>query len=95
MSVTVNSVSSTAMTLTVNYGALPCTTSAPTVTASPTGVSTRYGSSVQFSVTVKNNSTSGCAPETFNLAGVVPTGWSKAFANGALTVGPDSRRRHQ
>ena len=80
------------MTLTVNYGALPCTTSAPTVTASATGVSTRYCSRLVLRDRQEQQH-SGCAPETLT-SGVVPTGWSKAFASGTLTVGPGSRRKH-
>jgi M6 family metalloprotease-like protein len=88
VSVTVNGVTAGAMTVTVNYGAMPCTQLAPTVTASPTSVATEYGSSTRFVVTVKNNSSSGCGPETFNLAATAPSGWSKSFTAGALTVSP-------
>ncbi len=88
VSVTVNGVTVGAMTVTVNYGAVPCARSAPTVTASPTTVATEYGSSTRFVVTVKNNSSTGCAPETFDLAATAPSGWSKTFAAGALTVSP-------
>jgi M6 family metalloprotease-like protein len=86
--ITVNSVTAGAMTVTVNYGALPCTQSAPTVTASPTSVATEYGSSTRFVVTVRNNSASGCAPETFSLAATAPGSWSQSFATNALTVSP-------
>jgi hypothetical protein len=84
----VNSVTAGAMTVTVNYGGVTCTQAAPTLTASPTSVATEYGSSSRFIVTVKNNSSSGCAAETFNFSASVPTGWSKSFAANALAVSP-------
>jgi M6 family metalloprotease-like protein len=88
VSVTVNSVTAGAMTVTVNYGGVICTAAAPTVTASPTSVATAYGSSTRFTITVKNNSSSGCATETFNLSATAPTGWSKTSGTSALAVGP-------
>jgi hypothetical protein len=88
VSVTVNSVTTGAMTVTVNYGGVTCTTAAPTITASPTGVATAYGSTAQFNVTVKNNSSSGCASETISLGSTVPSGWSGNFGASSLTVAP-------
>jgi M6 family metalloprotease-like protein len=88
VSVTVTGVTATSLTVSVNYGALPCVQSAPTLTASPTATSTEYGSSALFNVSVKNNSSSGCSAETINLAATVPSGWSKNFAASALSVAP-------
>ena len=76
------------MTVTVNYGGVTCSAAAPTITASPTGVATEYGSTAQFNVSVKNNSSSGCASETFSLGAAAPTGWTKAFGTSAFTVSP-------
>jgi M6 family metalloprotease-like protein len=88
VSVTVNSVTATAMTVTVNYGGVTCNVAAPTIVTSPTSVATAYGSSTQFNVSVKNNSSAGCAAETVNLSSVVPSGWSSKFGNGSLTISP-------
>jgi len=88
VSVTVNSVTPGAMTVTVNYGALPCVASAPTVTASPTGTATEYGGTATFNVSVTNNSTSACPAETISLAATAPSGWSKHFAASQLTLAP-------
>jgi M6 family metalloprotease-like protein len=88
VNVTVTGVSPAALTVAVNYGALPCVKSAPTLTASPTATATEYGSSALFTVAVKNNSSSGCATETVNLSATVPTGWSKNLAASALAVAP-------
>jgi len=88
VSVTVNSVTTGAMTVTVNYTGVTCSPAAPAVTAAPTSVATEYGATTNFTVTVKNNSSSGCAAETFNLSAAVPSGWSQAFGSGSLTVSP-------
>jgi M6 family metalloprotease-like protein len=88
VSVTVNSVTPGALTVTVNYGAMPCAQAAPSVTVSPTSVAAEYGTSTAFTVAVKNNSTTGCVAETFNLSAAVPGGWTKTIANSTLFVYP-------
>jgi hypothetical protein len=88
VAVTVTGVTPTAMTVAVNYGAIPCVTAAPTITASPTGTSTEYGSTARFNVTVKNNDGSSCASQAFALGATAPTGWTKAFGASSLNVAP-------
>ncbi len=68
LTLTVNSVTSTGMTVTVNYGAKTCVPSEPTVTLSPTATSAEQGKSTQLAVTVRNNSTAECGNEVFALA---------------------------
>jgi M6 family metalloprotease-like protein/uncharacterized repeat protein (TIGR02543 family) len=88
LSVTVNSVTAGAMTVSVNYGGVTCTAAAPTVSVSPTSASLDYGGKASLTVTVKNNSSSGCATESFPLAASVPSGWSASFASSSLSVSP-------
>jgi len=88
LSVTVNGVTASAMTVTVNYGGVICTSAAPTVSVSPASASLDYGSSANLTVTVKNNSSSGCATESYALVATAPSGWNAAFASGSLTVSP-------
>ena len=88
VSVTVSGVTPTATTVTVNYSGVTCASAPPTVTASPTSVATEYGSSANFTVAVKNNSSAGCAADTFRLTSTVPNGWSTAFGSETLTVSP-------
>jgi uncharacterized repeat protein (TIGR02543 family) len=76
------------MTVSVNYGGVTCTTAAPTVAVSPTSASLDVGGKASLTVSVKNNSSSGCATENFPLAAVVPSGWSATFANASLSVSP-------
>jgi M6 family metalloprotease-like protein len=88
VSVTVASVTPAAMTVQVNYGAVPCVTAAPTVTASPTGASTEYGSTARFNVSVKNNDSSSCSSKTFALGATGPSDWSKTLGTSSFTLAP-------
>ena len=88
VSVTVTGVTPSALTVAVNYGAVPCVAGAPTVTASPTGTSTEYGSNATFNVTVKNNDSGSCASQAVTLGATAPSGWSQAFGSGSFTLAP-------
>ncbi len=88
---TLNAVSATATTVTVNYAGVTCTTAAPTVTAAPAAVSSEYGAAAQFTVTVRNNSSTGCPSETFNLAATTPSGWTSSFGSTALSLVPGAQ----
>jgi len=88
VSVLVNSVTPGAMTVTVNYGALPCVAATPEVTLAPTGVATEFGTAAGFTVTVRNTSSSGCAAETFALDATVPTGWTRSFGAASIALAP-------
>jgi M6 family metalloprotease-like protein len=88
VSVTVTGVTPSALTVAVNYGAVPCVAAAPTVTASPTGTSTEYGSNATFNVSVKNNDSGSCASQVVTLSATAPSGWSQAFGNGSFTLAP-------
>jgi len=88
VNVTVTGVSPTALTVAVNYGALPCVQAVPTVTASPTGTSVEYGMTATFNVSVKNNDSSSCSSQSITLAATAPSGWSKAFGTGSFALAP-------
>jgi hypothetical protein len=88
VSVTVTGVTPAALTVAVNYGAVPCVAAAPTITASPTGTSTEYGSAARFNVSVKNNDSGSCASQTIALGATAPSGWSKAFGTSSFNLAP-------
>ena len=88
VSVSVTGVTLTALTVAVNYGALPCLQAAPTVTASPTSTATEYGSIATFNVSVKNNDSSACAPQTITLGATAPGEWSTTFGTGSFALIP-------
>ena len=88
LSLSVSSATSSGLTLTVNYGAIPCTSSAPAVTVSPLNPSIYPGQSASYSVSVTNNDSSGCSASTINLASSQPSGWTTSFSSPSLTLSP-------
>lgn len=88
LSLQVNSATADSLTVTVNYGALPCTLANPAVAISPTTASTNHGTSKSFAVTVSNNSSSGCSSSVFNMTASVPATWSSSFTPNVLTIAP-------
>ncbi len=88
LAVHVDGITPSSMTVTVTYGAPVCSAAAPTVSVSPAVASTGAGTQLSGTVTVRNNSSSACANETYNLSSTVPSGWSATTANAALTIAP-------
>ena len=88
VAVRVDGVTPSSLTVTVTYGAPVCSTAAPTVSVSPAVASSGAGSQLNGTVTVRNNSSSACANETFNLSSSVPSGWSATTTSGSLTIAP-------
>jgi M6 family metalloprotease-like protein len=88
LAIRVDDITPAAMTVTVTYGAPVCSRAAPTVSVSPAVASTGAGSQLSGTVTVRNNSSSACASETFNLTSATPAGWTASSANASLTIAP-------
>lgn len=88
LSITVQSATSTALTVAVNYGTTPCTQSNPTVSMSPANPSVYAGSGVNYTVTVTSNDSAGCTPRTFNLSSTQPLGWSNSISTTFVTLNP-------
>ncbi len=88
VSITVQSATASGLTVSVNYGAAPCTHASPTVSMSPADPSLSPGASVQYTVSVTNNDASGCAANSFSLVSTQPSGWFGSFSAGALTLNP-------
>lgn len=65
--------------------ATTCTRNAPTVSLSavPSAVA---GSGVNVTVTITNRDSGACDASSFNLAGVVPSGWSSSFSASTLSI---------
>lgn len=76
------------LNLAVNYGAAPCVTAAPTVSLAPANPGVQAGGTVQYTVTVTNNDSAGCAPATFALSTLLPGAWVSTFSQSALTLSP-------
>jgi len=88
LSLSVVSVTTSGLTVSVSYGATPCTPSTPTVTLTPLNPSTQPGNSVGYNASVKNNDSAGCSSSTFTLSSSQPYGWATNFSTTALNLGP-------
>jgi M6 family metalloprotease-like protein len=87
LSIAVDSASSNALNVRVDYGPLPCTEGSPTIDISPLNPSAYPGDGVTYTISVTNNDTAQCSPRTFNLSSLVP-GWTTSFSEGSLTIAP-------
>jgi M6 family metalloprotease-like protein len=88
VSLYVQDAASSALSVQVNYGAVPCTTANPSVTVAPANPSVPAGNSVQYTVTVSNQDSAGCSPATFSLSSALPSGWASSLSSIALTISP-------
>lgn len=88
LSLSILGATSAGLTVSVNYGAVPCTSSAPTVNLSPLNPSIYPGQSASYSVSVTDNDSSGCAASTIDLASSQPSGWTTSFSSSSLTLSP-------
>lgn len=88
LSISVLSATATGLTVSVNYGAMPCVRGNPNVTMSPANPSVSAGSNVNYTVAVANNDSSGCSAGTFSLASTQPSGWLGTFSAPSLTFEP-------
>jgi M6 family metalloprotease-like protein len=88
LSLSVTSTTPTALTLNVNYGAVPCTQSNPTVSLSPPDPSIYPGNSTTYTVSVTDNDSSGCSASTYTLSSSQPAGWSTSFSTSSVTLNP-------
>ena len=92
VTIATTSLSSTGATVQVNFGSggsMTCTSANPSVSISP--LQSAYvisGASVNFTATVKDNDSSGCAAATFNLGDTIPYGWSGVWSTSALSLTP-------
>ena len=72
----------------VNVGAAQttCTRAAPVLTLAGPTAAVAAGSTNNYTLTVSNKDSGGCAATTFSLARSVPTGWSGALGASSLTL---------
>jgi M6 family metalloprotease-like protein len=88
VSITVQAATASSLTVSVNYGATPCTASSPSVDVSPLDPSIYPGQSASYSALVTNNDSSGCSSSTINLASSEPSGWATSFSVPSVTLSP-------
>ena len=88
LSIAVGPASSSALTITVDFGPEPCNEADPAVSATPSNPSVDAGSSVDYTVSVTNNDSSACAPGSLSLSSLEPAGWVGTFSSSVLTLEP-------
>jgi M6 family metalloprotease-like protein/uncharacterized repeat protein (TIGR01451 family) len=87
VSISVDSVTSTALNASVNYGILPCVEGIPTVAISPQDPSAYPGDNVTYAVAVTSNDSSSCGSRTFNLSSLAPN-WATNFSQDSVVLSP-------
>jgi M6 family metalloprotease-like protein len=88
VSITAGTAIPSGLSVTVAYGPLSCVYRLPTVTISPSNPSALPGQTVNYTVSVKNNDSAGCAAGVFTLDSTDPAGWPTGFSSNPLTVSP-------
>lgn len=88
VSLRVESATSNGLTVSVNYGPVPCVRADPALGISPASASLYPGSSVGFQVTLTNRDTGPCPSSVFSLASSGPAGWGTSFSVASLTLAP-------
>ncbi len=72
----------------VSFSGPECVKADPTVTVSPLSQSGNPGSTKNYTVTVKNNNSSVCPSNQYNLSGSVPSGWLSSSSPSVLNLSP-------
>ena len=88
VSLRIESATSTALTVSVNYGPVPCVRAAPALSISPASAGVQPGASVTYQVTLRNQDSGPCPSSVFSLASNGPAGWGTAFSASTLTLAP-------
>ena len=65
--------------LRVSFNAAACVTAAPAMSMSPSTMSGAAGATLNYSLTVTNKNSSGCAASPYTFAAATPSGWSASF----------------
>jgi len=89
ITITPTAVSNTGATVQVSFQSAVCTLANPNVGVSP--LQSAYVVSqtpVAFTITVKDNDSSSCAPTTFNLSSGIPSGWTALWSTSGLALSP-------
>lgn len=80
-----------ALSVNLTYGSLPCVRANPTLTLSPANPTGYAGSNVSYAMSITNNDSAGCANSTFSIGSTLPSGWTTAFGQTAVTLMPGQK----
>jgi len=75
--------------VTINGNGSACAASNPSISVSPP--QSQYvtsGTAVSFTVSVRDNDSSSCAPASFNLGDALPSGWAGTWSTTVLSLSP-------
>jgi len=88
LSLSVQSATSSGLTVSVNYGTAPCAHANPSMTITPLDPSIYPGNSASYAISVTNNDAAACTSSTFNLGSSQPSGWPTSFSPSVVTLSP-------
>ena len=90
LSISVQSATTSGLTVTVNYptSTPTCTAGTPTIAFSPLDPSIYPGNSASYNLTVTNNDSASCPANTFTMGSSMPSGWPTSFSSGSVTISP-------
>lgn len=89
VTMTLLSMDSTGASVSVTFAPQPCVQANPSVALSPSGTEwVMPGSTVNYTVTVTNNDSSGCSASSFNLSAGVPAGFTASLGSSSLSASP-------
>ncbi|WP_342377011.1 hypothetical protein NVS55_37205 [Myxococcus stipitatus] len=86
LSVTVVSASASGLTVTIAYRQAACVRAAPEVEVRPLEPTVWPGGRPEVELVIRNRDSVGCAPSTFQLAPIIPTGWGSDPVAATRTV---------
>jgi len=93
---TVNGVTVTQVSHDVNSAtvqvALTCAPTAPTLSVAPSSQSSKAGATATYTVSVTNKDSAACPQAAFNLAAIVPAGWTGIMTPNTLALLPGETR---
>ena len=89
LTISVDSITPTGMTMTVTYAnSGGCTEADPAVTFAPVSQTALADQTLSYSVTVNNQDGAGCGTGSFNLVPTVPQGWTASANPSSLSIDP-------
>jgi M6 family metalloprotease-like protein len=68
-----------------------CTVATPSLTVSPSSATAQPGATLQFVLSVRNNSSASCSAEAFRFGAAAPEGWTASPDVASLTLVPGAQ----
>lgn len=75
-------------TVQVQFGTATCQTGAPSIAVTPSSQSGTAGTTLNYSISITNADLSSCPQSTFNLAALLPSGWTGSVSPTSVTLVP-------